>query len=66
MESSKKPVKKAAKKKVLGSPSSAPQKGFADPKSEVWRKLALRLAVELGWAKKDMRKVFGDGWEKDC
>lgn len=56
----KKPVKKVVKKKALGSPSPVSQKGFADPKSEVWKKLAYRLAVEAGWSKKDLRKVFGD------
>ena len=59
MESSSKPVKKAVKKRALGSVPS-PVGVEKD-----WRALAYRLAVELGWAKKDMRKVFGDGWEKE-
>ena len=43
-------AKKAAKKAV--------KKPVVDDK---WKRLAFRLAVELGWSKKDLEKVFDDG-----
>jgi hypothetical protein len=51
----KKPVKKAVKKRALGSPEPSPVGVVKD-----WRALAFRLAVELGWSKKDLKRVFGD------
>ena len=45
-----KPVKKVAKKPVAVVVSD-----------DRWRKLARRLAVEVGWSDRDLRKVFGDG-----
>lgn len=42
---SKKAAKKPAKKVIV---------------DDKWKRLAFRLAVELGWSKKDLEKVFDD------
>ena len=51
----KKPVKKAVKKKALGSPAAAE----AVLEVSRWRALARELAVAAGWSKKDLERVFG-------
>lgn len=52
---SKKPVKKAVKKAEKKFPVAVI---VADHR---WEKLARRLAVEVGWSDRDLKKVFGDG-----
>ena len=52
MSVAKKAVKKAVKKPVYAEYSAEDNK---------WRRLACRLAVELGWSDKDLSKTFGDG-----
>ena len=52
----KKPVKKAVKKKALGSPAAAE----AVLEVSRWRALARELAVAAGWSKKDLERVFGE------
>jgi hypothetical protein len=49
----KRPVKKAVKKRALGSVPS-PVGVEKD-----WKAFARRLAVELGWSRKDLERVFG-------
>ena len=51
MSVDKKPVKKPVKKAPVAVVVS----------DDRWRKLARRLAVEVGWSDRDLRKVFGDG-----
>ncbi len=51
MPVAKKAVKKAAKKVPVA----------VIVTDHRWQKLARRLAVELGWSKKDLEKVFDDG-----
>lgn len=52
---SKKPVKKAAKKKAAVEAAPVPS-GWDD-----WRALALKLAIQAGWNRRDLKRVFGDG-----